>query len=42
MASILWVFAGPNGAGKATLLNDMLRGDIRYIDADESPRNSIR
>jgi predicted ABC-type ATPase len=29
------VFAGPNGAGKTTLFNDMLRGDIPYINADE-------
>ena len=42
MASSLWVFAGRNGAGKATLFDDMLRGDIPYINADESSRNSIR
>ena len=35
MASILWVFAGPSGAGKTTLFNDMLRGDIPYVNADE-------
>lgn len=33
MASILWVFARPNGADKTTLFNDMLRGNIPYINA---------
>ena len=34
-APILWVIAGPNGAGKTTLFNDMLRGDVPYVNADE-------
>ena len=32
---ILWVFAGPNGARKTTLFNDMLRGNVAYVNADE-------
>lgn len=31
----LWVLAGPNGAGKTSLFNEMLRGEIPFINADE-------